>query len=62
MTEVSAGGGPADAPPTPPREPEPGECCQSGCEPCVYDLYWEAFERYERALAAWRARHAGSDP
>ena len=49
-----------DPPPTPPREPEPGECCQSGCEPCVYDLYWEAVERYERALAAWRARREGS--
>jgi hypothetical protein len=56
MTGVPADGDPADPPPTP-REPEPGECCQSGCDPCVYDLYWEAVERYERALAAWRARH-----
>ena len=48
---------PADDPkPEPPREPEPLECCQSGCEPCVYDRYWDALERYERALEAWEAR------
>ena len=39
--------------PEPPREPEPAECCQSGCDPCVYDRYWEAVERYERAVAEW---------
>jgi hypothetical protein len=42
-----------DAAPVPPPEPEAGACCQSGCEPCVYDLYWEAVDRYERALAEW---------
>ena len=57
MTDLPAAGDPADAPPIPPREPESGECCQSGCDPCVYDLYWEAVERYDRELAAWRARH-----
>jgi hypothetical protein len=24
----------------------------------VYDLYWQAVERYERALAEWEARQA----
>jgi len=24
---------------------------------CVYDVYEEALERYEAALAAWRTRH-----
>ena len=46
-----------DPPPVPPVEPEPGACCQSGCDPCVYDLYWQAVDRYEQALAAWQARH-----
>jgi hypothetical protein len=46
-----------DPPPVPPTEPEPGACCQSGCDPCVYDLYWQAVDRYEQALAAWQARH-----
>jgi hypothetical protein len=49
-----------DPPPVPPLEPEPGACCQSGCDPCVYDLYWEAVDRYEQALAAWQARQAAS--
>ena len=47
--------------PEPPREPEPGESCQSGCEPCVYDRYWEALDRYERALREWRERHGRDD-
>ena len=45
-----------DPPPVRPTEPEPGACCQSGCEPCVYDLYWEAMDRYEQALADWEKR------
>ena len=48
---------PYDPKPEPPREPEPGECCQSGCEPCVYDRYWEALERYEQSLREWLLRH-----
>jgi hypothetical protein len=40
--------------PVPPAEPEPWECCGSGCEPCVYDRYWQQLERYEEALERWR--------
>ena len=47
-----------DPKPVPPPEPEPGTCCQSGCDPCVYDLYWEAIERYELAVAEWEGRRA----
>ncbi|WP_370444257.1 oxidoreductase-like domain-containing protein [Candidatus Burkholderia verschuerenii] len=39
------------------ERPLPGECCQSGCNPCVFDLYDEAMARYEADLAAWKARH-----
>jgi hypothetical protein len=46
-----------DPKPVPPREPEPHECCQSGCDPCVYDRYWEALDRYENALREWLLRH-----
>ena len=46
-----------DAKPQPPQEPEPWECCQNGCDPCVYDRYWEALTRYEEQLAAWQARN-----
>ena len=38
------------------REPEAAECCQSGCDPCVYDHYWEAYAKYEQALADWELR------
>jgi hypothetical protein len=51
-----------DPMPQPPREPESQECCQSGCDPCVYDRYWEAFARFEDELAKWEARQrAGVD-
>ncbi|MFM0289515.1 oxidoreductase-like domain-containing protein [Paraburkholderia megapolitana] len=49
-----------DPPPQPPRRPEPDDCCRSGCEPCVFDLYDEAVERYRAALAAWQARQAST--
>ena len=50
---------PADDPrPDPPVPPSPDECCQSGCDPCVFDLYEEALERYKTQLRAWEARHA----
>ena len=54
MTDPSPGV--HDLKPEAPREPEPWECCGSGCEPCVYDHYWEALDRYERALEAWESR------
>ena len=50
------------APPLPPVEPEPGECCGSGCEPCVYDRYWDAMVRYEEARKAWERRRADNAP
>jgi hypothetical protein len=43
--------------PRPPREPDPWECCQSGCDPCIYDRYRQELEAYERALREWEARN-----
>ncbi|PFW62138.1 oxidoreductase, partial [Bacillus sp. AFS075960] len=40
------------------RQPELEECCNSGCSPCIFDLYYEAMDEYRAALAAWEARHA----
>ncbi|MEM5340837.1 oxidoreductase-like domain-containing protein [Paraburkholderia azotifigens] len=48
----------ADPRPTPPVRPDPDDCCHSGCDPCVFDLYDEEVTRYRAALAAWEARHA----
>lgn len=45
-----------DPKPLPPSPPELEDCCRSGCNPCVFDLYEAELERYERALAAWEAR------
>ena len=46
-----------DPKPQPPEKPLPAECCESGCEVCVYDVYADQLEAYEQALAAWKARH-----
>lgn len=35
----------------------PSDCCDSGCDPCINDLYSDALARYRKALAEWRARH-----
>jgi hypothetical protein len=50
-----------DPPPIAPVRPGNDECCGGGCVPCIFDLYEEALERYEAALADWRARHGVGD-
>ena len=35
---------------TPPRKPEPHECCGTGCIPCVMDIYEEELYEYEKAM------------
>ena len=42
-------------PPRPqaPEAPAPEECCNSGCEPCIMDLYTEELAKYWRDLAEW---------
>lgn len=46
-----------DPRPTPPEPPSPSECCDSGCDPCVYDLHAEAVDKYRRKLRKWCKRH-----
>ena len=43
--------------PPPPRRPDEAECCGQGCDPCIFDYY-------ERALERWRERvlAMGGDP
>ncbi|XVF17974.1 hypothetical protein REPUB_Repub10bG0171500 [Reevesia pubescens] len=36
------------APPPPPEQPEPGDCCGSGCVRCVWDVYYEELEAYNK--------------
>lgn len=51
-----------DPPPARPERPLPMDCCDSGCDPCVYDSYADELAHYETLLAAWRARHPGRTP
>eukprot|EP00252_Welwitschia_mirabilis_P007070 TRINITY_DN18123_c0_g1_i1.p1 TRINITY_DN18123_c0_g1~~TRINITY_DN18123_c0_g1_i1.p1 ORF type:complete len:109 (+),score=21.35 TRINITY_DN18123_c0_g1_i1:82-408(+) len=30
----------------PPEKPLPGDCCGTGCETCVWDLYFDELKRY----------------
>ena len=43
--------------PRPPTKPDPMECCQRGCEPCILDYYYDALERWQG-----RIRERGFDP
>lgn len=53
---------PPDLPPVPPEKPLPSDCCESGCDRCVFDIHAEELAHYEQQLAAWRARNPGLDP
>ncbi|GGH65294.1 hypothetical protein GCM10010975_32970 [Comamonas phosphati] len=49
---------PADDPqPIPPEPLQPNECCESGCDPCVYDCHAEEMRQYREQLARWLERH-----
>ena len=32
--------------PPPPRKPDDLECCHRGCDPCIFDYYWRALDRW----------------
>ncbi|KAJ7968481.1 UPF0651 protein, mitochondrial [Quillaja saponaria] len=34
--------------PQPPEKPLPGDCCGSGCVRCVWDVYYEELEDYNK--------------
>jgi hypothetical protein len=50
---------PQDDPrPLPPEQPGDDECCRSGCDPCIFDLYQQELEQYRARLKEWEARQA----
>ncbi|BAF25666.1 branchpoint-bridging protein [Oryza sativa Japonica Group] len=55
---------PAPAPaPEPPEKPLPGDCCGSGCVRCVWDVYYDELDAYNKALAAHSSSaSSGSKP
>ncbi|MCW5581518.1 MAG: oxidoreductase-like protein [Luteimonas sp.] len=46
-----------DPRPLPPEPPLPGDCCDSGCDPCVLETYTEELQHYRERLARWLERH-----
>ena len=52
----------SDPAPKRPVEPDAADCCGEGCPRCIFDVYDEAMERYETALAAWLERQPGQSP
>ncbi|WP_295994724.1 oxidoreductase-like domain-containing protein [Rugamonas sp.] len=48
--------------PAEPRRPASDECCHSGCQFCVQDLYEDELDRYRAELAKWRERHPDYGP
>lgn len=46
--------------PVAPEAPEPEECCNSGCEPCIMDYYTEELAKYRHDLAEWERLYAAS--
>ncbi|HEV2039697.1 MAG TPA: oxidoreductase-like domain-containing protein [Casimicrobiaceae bacterium] len=42
--------------PLPPVRPSQDDCCKGSCDPCVFDLYEQAVERYRADLSAWQKR------
>lgn len=53
-----------DPPPPEPPRPDDLDCCGNGCDPCVFDAYAQARERWRREMLAWEARRRapGSAP
>ncbi|KAL5201735.1 hypothetical protein ABZP36_036089 [Zizania latifolia] len=50
-TKPASATAPAPAP-QPPEKPLPGDCCGSGCVRCVWDVYYDELDAYDKALAA----------
>jgi len=40
--------------PEPPEEPLPGDCCERGCNRCVFTVYYEAIDDWRQEIErAW---------
>ena len=41
--------------PEPPEEPLPGNCCERGCDRCIFTLYYEALDEWRLCIEdSWR--------
>ena len=42
--------------PEPPEEPLPENCCERGCDRCVFTVYYEALDAWRREIEReWRS-------
>lgn len=51
----------SDPPPVPPLRPDNAACCDTGCIPCVFDVYDEHLDDYRGALRKWRERQPAAE-
>jgi hypothetical protein len=42
-----------------PEPPQPGDCCGGGCARCVFDVYEEMLERWQRQVDEILRKSAG---
>jgi hypothetical protein len=47
-----------DPRPVPPTRPSPEDCCKGSCDPCIFDVYEDALDRYRSDLQRWEERQA----
>ena len=47
-----------DPRPVPPARPSREDCCKGSCDPCIFDVYDDALDRYWSDLQAWEERQA----
>ncbi|WP_022652896.1 oxidoreductase-like domain-containing protein [Aquaspirillum serpens] len=45
-----------DPEPIAPDMPPDGACCQSGCDPCIMDMYYVELAQWRQLHAAWQQR------
>ncbi|XP_050367707.1 monothiol glutaredoxin-S6-like isoform X2 [Argentina anserina] len=47
--------------PPPPEKPEPGDCCGSGCVRCVWDVYYDELDEYNKLYKSRSVRMGRSE-
>ncbi|QTR49063.1 oxidoreductase-like domain-containing protein [Candidatus Thiothrix anitrata] len=45
-----------------PQPPAPNECCESGCDPCVWDIYRAALQQWEETQRQLENKDKESTP
>jgi cytochrome-b5 reductase len=44
-----------------PTPPAPNECCESGCHPCVWDMYYEELKKWQEQQKAEKVVESKAD-